>query len=202
MKYPVTMPAHSNPFRSERVEALHYRAEGVSAADIIKQCRVFHHGRGALTGPKGSGKTTLLLEIAAELHAEGTEPMLVRLNESNRRVDWEELRRRLGAASPPALLLDGAEQLRLPVWWRLRWLARRAPLLIITTHCTCRLPLLHRHLTSPELLSHLVCELQGGTIPATIPPPAQETDILFARHNGDIRLCLRDLYDRASGALV
>jgi energy-coupling factor transporter ATP-binding protein EcfA2 len=192
------LPAHRNPFRSERIESLSYRGQDISPAVILERCRSRHHGRGALTGPKGSGKTTLLLEIAETLCAQGTAPLRIRLDESCRRVDWRTLRQELRVPPPPPLLLDGAEQLGLPAWWRLRWLARRVPLLIVTTHRPGRLPTLLRHRTTPGLLAALVGELLDETETANAMPSTRDLEILFEHHGGDIRQCLRELYDRAA----
>ncbi len=193
MKPSGTVPAHLNPFRSERVEALSYRGPDVSPSGIIENCRRQHHGRGALTGPKGSGKTTLLLEIARHLCAQGKAPLLIRLNETDRRVDWRTLRLNMRLTHPPPLLLDGAEQLSLFAWWRLRRLARRTTLLVITSHHPGKLPTLHDHRTTPELLATLVRELLDG--PEADIPSTQDLTPLFERHGGDIRQCLRELYD-------
>ena len=198
MRSPGTLPAHRNPFRSERIEALTFRCKDLSPAIILERCRSRHHGRGALTGPKGSGKTTLLREIAETLLAQGTVPFRIRLSESCRRVDWRTLRQALRGPHPPPLLLDGAEQLGLPAWWRLRLLARRAPLLIVTTHRPGRLPTLHRHRTTPGLLAALVGELLDGTETACVTPSTSELERLLEHHGGDIRQCLRELYDRAA----
>jgi hypothetical protein len=199
MRAPGPLPAHRNPFRSERIESLSFRGD-LSPAVILERCRSRHHGRGALTGPKGSGKTTLLLEIAETLRAQGTVPLLIRLDEGHRSVDWRTLRQELRVPHPPPLLLDGAEQLGLPAWWRLRLLARRAPLLIVTTHRPGRLPTLLRHRTTPGLLAALVGELLDGTETAGVTPSTGDLEILLEQHGGDIRQCLRDLYDRASRA--
>ncbi|HAS83289.1 MAG TPA: hypothetical protein DCS43_11610 [Verrucomicrobia bacterium] len=194
MRQTVFIPAHRNPFRSERVEALTYRETDLTPADIIATCRLAHHGRGALTGPKGSGKTTLLLEIARALETQGKTPLLIRLNETNRHIDWQALREQTPLCS--ALLVDGAEQLGLISWWRRRWLVRGVPLLIITTHGSGRLPTLHRHRTTPELLTALVDELLADVPAGMVIPSRDALPSLFNHHGGDIRQCLRALYDQ------
>lgn len=195
------MHAHENPFRSERVEALRYRAAGrtVEAGELLAQLAAWR-GRGALVGPKGSGKTTLLEELAAALRVRGTPPVVVRLSTSDRRPDWTALRQSLDSATPPPLLVDGAEQLGPLAWLRLRWCARRCPCLVVTTHRPGRLPVLHRHTTSPELLAELVDELlRTGGLPAS-QPTRTELDQLFDRTGGDLRQCLRALYDRVAAS--
>lgn len=193
------MLAHENPFRSERIESLAFRAPSVSANALLDALRR-QGGRGALVGPKGSGKTTLLEALAEALRQQGHPPVLLRLNESHRRLDWSALGQCLDSATPPPVLVDGAEQLGRLAWWRLRWTARRAPLVLITTHRPGRLPLLHRHATSPGLLADLVQELLRGSVPALPPPSDAELRALFAHCGGDVRRCFRALYDHAAAA--
>ena len=178
------MRADENPFRSERVESLSFREQGVDVDILLKRLDQAC-GRGALVGPKGSGKTTLLLELAAALEERGISARMVRLNSGDGYIDLSLLR---GLGSGTALLLDGAEQLPLHVWWRVRWLARKLPCFITTSHIRPHLPLLHRHKTSQELLHMLVTELCSA-------PLDIDLDALYVRHGGNIRECLRELYD-------
>jgi hypothetical protein len=92
-----------------------------------------------------------------------------------------------------AILIDGAEQLGGVAWWRLERRLRPAGKLVITSHRPARLPTIHECTTSPELLAELIDELAPGT--------AFEIDIeaLYQRHDGNIRLCFRELYDRWAG---
>lgn len=187
------MRAHQNPFRSSRLEALRFTGPGGDVAALLAQLDRCN-GRGALVGPQGSGKTTLLLELAEAMTARGLAPRVVRLNVEARRPDWRALRG-LTARSP--LLLDGAEQLGLTSWWRVRWLARHAPYLVTTSHTRAHLPLLHRHHTSPSLLRDLVARLLAMAPPEMrLPLPSDETlQLLFDRCGGNLRACFRELYD-------
>ncbi len=188
------MHAHLNPFRSACQEALRFDAPGATVPELLERLDL-QGGRGSLVGPQGSGKTTLLLELAGALSDRGLDPTVVRLNATQRRPDWRALRNLTGQTP---LLVDGAEQLSLLAWWRIRWRARRAPYLVTTSHRRAHLPLLHRHATSPALLRTLVGRLLAdspadGAVPH---PSAVVLDALFARHAGDVRACLRELYDR------
>ena len=69
---------------------------------------------------------------------------------------------------------------------------RAAAGLIVTSHQPGLLPTLHEHSTTPELLAEIVTELGGEADP-------EEIAELFARHGGDLRLALRELYDRSAG---
>lgn len=191
------MRAHENPFRSERIEALAFRDDACAPADLLAHCRA-QRGRGALVGPKGHGKTTLLRALASELRTAGSSPVQVRLTEEQPRPDWRALRRSLRGRPPPPLLLDGAEQLGWFAWWRLRWLARHAPVLIVTTHRPGRLPVLRHHATTPGLLAGLVGELLRGSVPSPPVPTPEELEFLFRKHGGNLRECFRELYDRAA----
>ncbi len=87
--------------------------------------------------------------------------------------------------------MDGAEQLDPLAWWTLRLRSRAAAGMIVTSHRPGLLPTLHECRTTPELLAGIVADLVGA---------AREAEIgeLFARHGGDLRLALRELYDRSS----
>jgi energy-coupling factor transporter ATP-binding protein EcfA2 len=182
------MHAHKNPFRSERVEALPFQANGHSIKDLLLQLDR-QHGRGSLVGPTGSGKTTLMLALNHELQARGIPTLQIRLSTERRRLDLGAIR---DASPSRALLLDGAEQLPLPIWWWLRWHARKRPYLITTSHRRAHLPLLHAHTTSPRLLGELIAQLVGSA------PPLAELERRHRRHAGNIRNGLRELYDEYS----
>ena len=140
--------------------------------------------RGAIVGPHGSGKTTLLEDLAGRLEGQGWRVHLLRLNADRRRLaalsEWK---------AGDFVLCDGAEQLRVLDWWRLARRARRAGGLVITTHHPRRLPVLHRCETSPALL-HGLAESLGQAV------SAQECGELHARHGGNLRAALGELYDR------
>lgn len=149
-------------------------------------------GRGAIVGPHGSGKTTLLEDLGARLAGEGFRLHWIRLDDEHRAVPpgfFREHASALGARD--AVLVDGAEQLGVRAWWVLCLRVRRAGVFVATTHRGGRLPTVYRCATSSELLRQLVAEL-GETISPT------EAAALHARHRGNIREALRELYDRAA----
>jgi hypothetical protein len=141
-------------------------------------------------GPHGSGKTSLLAALEPALRARGLEPVGLRLRRGDRRLGVAG-ERWLAAAGPGAVLvLDGSDELG-PVD-RLRVLrrSRAATGLLVATHRRGVLPVLHRCRPAPDLLGELMAELDAGC-GCALPPPGE----LFARHGGNLRLALRELYD-------
>ena len=154
--------------------------------------------RGALVGSTGHGKTTLLTELAEVLQRQGEQLLLLRLREGERNLSRDDWTCIAGFTKLPAdsagrtLLLDGAEQLSRWNWWRLRRRLPRSVGLLITSHRARMLPTLCDCQTSVLLLLNLVEQLQG---PVTA-EQARELTVLFEIERGDVRLCLRTLYDR------
>ncbi len=173
--------AERNPFRTACLHALAPQLDEPLSAVLA---RFTAQGRrGVLVGVHGSGKTTVLEALAPHLG----EVIWLRL-----RHDRAHNRRAL-AAMPRrvngVLLIDGLEQLGPLAWWQMR---RRASAILATSHHRGRLPLLRLHQTSAELLESLVSSLGQ--------PPPLDAQQLVARHRGNLRDCLRELYDRAASA--
>ena len=181
-----------NPFASHRVEGLAYRFNGLGLTALRRRLEKMG-GRSAIVGPKGSGKTTLLDELASTLPGE---PVYVRIEGSCPRP-WRTARAQLPRPVTPnhLVLVDGAEQLG-PLGWRLLLRAtRHARGFIATLHRPGRLPTLIECRTEPTLLRSLVEEL----VPADASALEPELEGLFHRHGGNIRSCLRELYDLYAG---
>jgi hypothetical protein len=176
------MKAKDNPFRSERVDALAYRADGFSWEELEGRLQR-KGGLGAIVGPEGHGKTTLLTQWADRRRDAGSRVNFVRIREGQRWLkDFQRAQISLGGW----VFIDSAEQLSLPGWYEVRWLAVRAEALIITAHRGGRLPVLFRCQTNPALLSELVRELTGES---------RDCTELWKRHRGNVRMALRELYD-------
>lgn len=181
--------ARENPFATDRVLRERFRLDASGWALLGARLRGLRH-RGAIVGPHGSGKTTLLEELARRFTAQGWRVVSVRLTVEYPALGLAIPRRRLTALEPRDLLLiDGAEQLSPWQWWLVRFRARQAGGIIITTHTPGRLPTLWRCRTSPELLRDLVDSLG-------VPLAVHEATDLFERHRGNLRDAIRELYDR------
>jgi energy-coupling factor transporter ATP-binding protein EcfA2 len=181
-----------NPFASHRTEALAFRRDGATLEDLPRRLEDLG-GRAAIVGPEGSGKTTLLEELASALPGE---PVQVWIGGGCRRP-WRTVRAQLPEPVTPihAVLVDGAEQLG-PIGWRRLLLAtRRARFLVATLHRPGLLPTLIECHTDQALLRELVGELTPADASKLAPSLGQ----LFERNGGNIRLCLRDLYDVYAG---
>jgi hypothetical protein len=189
--------ARDNPFGATRVlSAIRYAdpgggpdAFGSGALSLLPRLAALRY-RAAIVGPHGSGKTTLLEDLERTLEARGFRIIHLRLDTTDRRLPrtWRSSARRLEAGD--IVCLDGAEQLGPFAWQWCRWRARRAGGLIITAHRSGRLATLVACATSVSLLDGIMRRLAPDGL--TTAPPAAE---LFARHRGNLRDALRELYD-------
>jgi hypothetical protein len=179
------MKARDNPFRTERVDALRYRSRDFSWDDLESRLEA-NRWRGAIVGPEGHGKTTLLAEWAERRRRAGDLVVQCRIASGQRRLA-EPQRGMLKAKA--WIFVDSAEQLGWLGWQELRWLTSNACALVVATHRPGRLATVHACHTSPALLAELVAELDSGL---------QDWDALWTRHRGNVRMALRELYDRCA----
>jgi energy-coupling factor transporter ATP-binding protein EcfA2 len=182
----VTGRPADNPFASRRIDRLKYRFQRDDVQAIAERLRCTD-GRGSVIGPHGSGKTTLLEHLAGQLDGR---LVWLRLNAQTVRP----LKSAIAAlpdsvTSGHTVLIDGSEQLGPWAWWRLHRRVRKAGAIVMTSHGPGRLPTIHACTTSPELLTKLVGELAPDMADVA------GLDELFHRHDGNIRLCFRELYD-------
>lgn len=186
--------AADNPFASHRIESLPYRCCGTDPEALARRLDSIG-GRAVIVGPKGAGKTTLLEAMAARA---GGHAVLARVPGGSP-GPWRALRRQLPASIEHRhrLFLDGCEQLGTLGWHRLLHHARRARSLVATSHRPGRLPTLTTCAPSLPLLRELVAELVAND------ERALDIDLgeLFERHGGDIRRCVRELYDAHAGRI-
>jgi len=158
---------------------------------LLARLAAFGH-RAALVGPHGHGKTTLLEDLAARLEGRGFRLRAVTLHEGDRRLTTDQERNFLADLTPrDCLLLDGAEQLSPRSWRRLEQGSRAAGGLVVTSHRAGLLPTLLECRTTPELLAGLIQELLGPDANGSRPT----AEDLYARHRGNLRDALRELYD-------
>lgn len=193
------MLARENPFAVEHLHRLKYQLEPDEWPMLLDRLNDLDY-RAAIVGPQGAGKTTLLLELRLRLEQRGFQTTWFQLHAGDRRLPTEvDQALRTPRPTPHVLCLDGAEQLSPRAWRRLLRQTRQWAGLIITVHRPQRLPTLHDCQTSPELLHRLVEQLierQSASLPWL---ERALLDELFARHAGNLRLVLRELYDRCAG---
>ena len=181
-----------NPFSSHRIDRLSYRPPGWTWEELGERLDALG-GRAAVVGPEGVGKTTLLEELSRRLDGD---VVLVTLS-GPRRHPWRAIHKRLPDTVGPrhTVLVDAAGRLGAAGRLMLRRRARHARRLVTTRHRSGRLPTLVDCRTSPELLADLVRELTPEHADR-LGPVLEE---LFRRHDGNFRLCFRELYDTFAG---
>jgi len=186
------MRARDNPFSTDRVLKIRYRPRGWTWEQLLDRLARLDY-RAAIVGPEGHGKTTLMEDLEPHLRAKGFNVKHLRLTRERPTFDRAWLRDFFAATGPnDVLLFDGAEQLTRLAWWRFRQAARKAGGLIITSHRAGMLPTLVECTTDADLL--------GGIVRDLVPVGTDNTADLFARHRGNVREALRELYDRYAEA--
>jgi hypothetical protein len=170
--------ARENPFRSECVDALAYRAPEFDW-DGLEARLATAGGRGAIVGPEGHGKTTLLFEWMERRRRAGDDVVFAKLEAGQRRLAQDQ---QVAVNTGVSVFVDSAEQLGWLGWRELRRLTVAAGALVITTQRRGRLPTVFVCRTSPELLGELVRELTDEP---------RDCSTLWRRHRGNIRLALR-----------
>ncbi len=186
----VAVPAKDNPFATFRTDSLAFRFPAGQWPEQLNRLAALNF-RAAIVGAQGTGKTTLLNELSLKLRDLGFKPVLARASAA--------LVQDLLARIEPnqIILLDSAEQLPRPLWWKLVWRTRRRCGLVVTVHRRCLLPNWVKCTASLDLARDLLRELGLSDLDAATLASA------FARHRGNIRDLFRSLYDDfASGTLT
>jgi hypothetical protein len=183
--------AKDNPFAVSRIHALGYIPFTVSMEALMQRLMEFNY-TAAIVGPHGSGKTTLLEELEKKLQNNGVRTEAVFFSDDIR-LPWKTVLDK--AASLPAggvLFFDGACHVSRWRWRQLRQQANRQKFgLVITSHDEGMLPTLVNCRPQPDILIELVKRL----IDDIDPQLHAECVKLFQAHQGNIRDCLRQLYD-------
>lgn len=203
---PPALPARLNPFAMHWIEQIPYCFAAGDWSEHQERLRRMDW-RGAIVGPHGTGKTTLLLElhqrfcaaIAAGLERGPDDlPVACQLLTPGRGAfaDPASLVERIRSAPTHTLwLVDGWERLG---WWQRRTLqqaCRRAAGLVVTAHRPSGMPVWIRTEPRPEILSHVLEHLS----PVGPPDLQHRATVAWARHRGNMRETLRDLYNQFAG---
>lgn len=149
------------------------------------------HRRVAIVGPHGTGKSTLLAALASRLAADRQPAEVVRL----RRLQDAPLVLRLLArqAVESTLLVDGWERLGGPLALLIAAIARlRGLRMVVTSHRANGMPVAVRTAGTLPLLTAIVARLPDHGALIT----GDDLSDAFARHGGNLRDALGDLYDR------
>lgn len=125
------------------------------------------------------------------LHEQGVQILRIHLKSDRPNIlksEWNSLRQ---ASKNTIVILDGAEQIGIWSWQRIKRITSRCGGLVITSHTPGRLPTFFECKTSASLFQRIVLEL----VPAEMSPDSAYLDKLFQIHNGNIREALFELYD-------
>ena len=185
------MKARDNPFNTDSVLGVRYRLRDRTWEELLEQLRKLGY-RAAIVGPHGAGKTTLLEDLEPRLAALGFSVIRLRLDDETRSFERGFLKGffvRLGERD--IILFDGAEQMSRLAWLRFKRGTKKAVGLIITSHRRGQLPTLIECSTSSELLREIIRELIGDEAEAR----CGMAEKLHAKHGGNLRDALREMYD-------
>jgi hypothetical protein len=183
-----------NPFatRSVRPGALAYLfSPGEEASTLVDRLQA-KAWWGEIVGPHGAGKSTLLSALVPALEAAGRRVVSGRLAAGEHRLPPEMMAARPWS-SRTLIVVDGYEQLG---WCRQQVLRRRCQNagsgLLVTTHTPTGLPVLTKLSPTLESVERVVAALLAKA-PGSISP--EEVEQSFARHGGNVRELLFELYD-------
>ena len=185
------MRARDNPFSAEKIERIRFRPHGRSFDQLMVELERMEY-RAAIVGVDGSGKTTLLGEIQEYLVRSGFAVRSIFVSTSEPLTKQARRASLVGLERGEIVLLDGADHLSAFSWQGFkRSVLYSAGRLIITSHKAGLMPTLLECSTTEKLLAELVEELLGGM------DGIGKIDLtgIYREHNGNIRECLRHLYD-------
>ena len=147
---------------------------------------------GQIVGPHGSGKSALLAALMPAIQRAGRQPLLVELHDGQRRLPID-LSHDPRLEPPAVVIVDGYEQLSRWSRFRLKRCCRRRGLgLLATAHRSVGLPQLFHTAADLDLAERIVRQLLGDKTPCI---NAAELRTRYARHGGNLREMLFELYD-------
>lgn len=183
--------AKDNPFAVSRIHALGYIPFTLSLDTLLQRLAELNY-TAAIVGSHGSGKTTLLEELENNLQISGIRTETIFLS-NDIRLPWQTVCDKVSSLPEAGVLFfDGACHLSRWRWRQLRQQAQQQGIgMVITSHKEGMLPTLIHCRPNPETLIELVKHLLGD-----IDMNLQADCIrLYQTHQGNIRDCLRQLYD-------
>jgi hypothetical protein len=181
---------------------------GQCAPQLIERLQA-NGWHGQIVGPHGSGKSSLVATLIPWLQQAGREPVLYTLHNNERRLPSQPMQQTAACGSSPVrtrvagrekrwtrttqVIVDGYEQLGLVSRWRLHRTVRRARCgLLVTAHADSTMPRLVQLRPEPEMVWELVEQLLAAE-PWLL--GRDEVNASFARHQGNVREILCDLYN-------
>jgi len=183
-----------NPFATRHVRpgALPYLFPAGQTADELVE-RLRRNGWwGQIIAPHGSGKSALLASLVPAIEQAGCKTYLVELHDRQRRLPAK-FRAVAETSDPLVVIVDGYEQLGRFHRFRLKRFCRRGGLgLLISAHKPAGLPELFHTSADLAMVQRLVARLQAESATKV---SAEEVAERFARHGGNVREILFDLYD-------
>jgi len=188
--------ARDNPFSVDRIERIRYRPFSGGLEDITARLDRMQY-RAAIVGDEGSGKTTLLEDLREHLQSNGVATKSIFINDTNPFVRSARRRFISNLNAGDVVLLDGAEAMGRLAWTTFkRGVLNREAGLVITAHRPGLMPTLIQCSTTPALLREIVADLLSDAANLE----AAFLDELYRRNSGNIRNCLRELYDLCADA--
>ncbi len=188
------MNGEENPFCSRRIRpgAMPFLFPSGQGAEQLVERLERTEWRGQITDPHGSGKSSLLAALVPAIERTGRQVLLIELHDGQRRLPPGAVDA-LDPSRSSLVAVDGYEQLS--SWSRIslqRACRRRRLGLIVTSHVPVGLPDLATTSVDLALARQVVERMQEGH-PALI--TQDDVAAMFAKHNGDLREMLFDLYD-------
>ncbi len=195
------MPNHpldrdlSNPFCAARLRpgTIDFVFEqGKSLQQLVDSLEA-HAWQGQIIGRHGTGKSTLLAALTPAIADRGRLVKSTILVAGQRHLPREFMTSLRLSAGLGVAAVDGVEQL--PFWNRLllkRFCRRHGVGLVVASHRSADLPILYETVLDEARAWRVVEQLQNG-----FPPRIEIGDLTarLARHQGNLREALFDLYD-------
>lgn len=187
--------ALKNPFCTRRIRpgAIPFLFSAGQDAEMLVDRLQQNAWRGEIVGAHGTGKSALLATLIPLIEQAGQHVTLIELHDGQRRLPLD-IERDVHTRLPMLVVVDGYEQLSRWRRFLLKRLCRRRGWgLMVTAHVSVGLPEVYRTATTPDLAEKIVAQLMAGHTSSFTRAELAEC---LARHDGDLRETLFELYDR------